>query len=448
MSHKYTEKPVPSSRLSRIASLGSLATSLTGNIIKNTFNAALSNEKPSAQNTLLNINNAQTLTKHLAQMRGAAMKIGQMLSMDAGELLPPQWEPVLAVLREQANSMPKQQLLEMLNQHWGVNWADQFAYFSFEPIAAASIGQVHKARLKSGEELAVKVQYPGVARSIDSDIDNVAGLLKLARLIPKGIDIASILSQAKAQLKQEADYRIELANLEKYKTLLQDDPRYIVPAVYKALSNEFILCMEFVDAEPISNLLNAPSLIKNTMMEHLIELVFKELFVFQFTQSDPNFANFLYQSNTQKLVLLDCGACRNISDKASIGYGKMARAMQDQNGDLMVAALIELGLLNQETPQQVYTIVKNACLIASESLQVNAYNFKQSKVIARLQQETMALLTEQNAIASPDFDIALVNRKITGTVMLANKLDAQLRLSELLAPFIMGDKKGVTDNSE
>lgn len=436
MTNKFVEKPIPSSRLSRFAKLGSLATSLTSNIIKNSVSAAFKAEKPSTKNTLLNINNAQTLTKHLAQMRGAAMKIGQMLSMDAGELLPPEWEPILAVLREQANSMPKHQLLSMLNENWGADWADKFAYFSFEPIAAASIGQVHKATLKTGEQLAIKVQYPGVSASIDSDIDNVARLLKLTRLVPKGLDIESILEQAKAQLKQEADYRTELEYMEKYKALLSSDDRYIVPKAYKPLSNEFILCMEFIEGKPISELANAPNETKNFVIENLIELVFKELFTFQFTQSDPNFANFLYQVDSRKLVLLDFGACRALSDKASMGYKIMASAMQAQNGDTMLSALIELGLLTNETPKAAKDIVKGACLIASESLQVNIYNFKQTKVIKRLQEETMALITEKNAIASPDFDVALVNRKITGTVMLANKMNADVRLRQLLKPFI------------
>ncbi len=280
------------------------------------------------------------------------------------------------------------------------------------------------------------MQYPGVSASIDSDIDNVAGLLKLTRLIPKGLDIQGILIQAKAQLKQEADYRMEMAYLEKYQSLLQNDLRYLVPSAYKPLSNEFILCMEFIEGKPISQLTTAPNILKNTIVENLMELVFNELFTFQFTQSDPNFANFLYQEDTQKLVLLDFGACRTLSDKACNGYAQMASAMQNQNGDAMLAALLNLGLLNSETPEHVRQIIKGACLTASESLQVNSYNFKQSQIIKRLHKETMVLINDKDAIASPDFDIALINRKITGTVMLANKMNADVRLRSLLSPFI------------
>ena len=142
-------------------------------------------------------------------MRGAAMKVGQMLSMDAGEFLPPEWEPILATLRQGADAMPKSQLLETLNSQWGEGWARQFRYFSFEPIASASIGQVHKAQLHTGEFLAVKVQYPGVAQSIDSDVNNIGRLLKLSGMLPKGFAIDELLEQAKSQLKAEADYHQE-----------------------------------------------------------------------------------------------------------------------------------------------------------------------------------------------------------------------------------------------
>jgi len=441
---KYTQKAVPSSRLSRFASIGGMAASLSGNIIKNTMSAAFKAQKPNTQNTLLNINNAHTITKHLANMRGAAMKIGQMLSMDAGELLPAEWEPILALLREEANSMPKAQLLAVLQQNWGDDWQDKFAYFSFEPIAAASIGQVHRARLKSGEDLAVKVQYPGVAQSIDSDIDNVAGLLKLTRLVPKGLDIENILEQAKTQLKQEADYYTELGFLQQYHRHFADDPRFIIPRAHEALCSRHILCMEFIDARPMAELAYEPIALKNEIVSNLFDLVFSELFRFRFTQSDPNFANFLYQPESKKLVLLDFGACITLSENTSVGYLKMARAMQSQNREDMLKALLELGLLNPQTPDSAIQIVIDACDTASEVLQTDCYNFKQTQIIQRLQKQSQGLITEKDAIASPEFDVALVNRKVSGTVMLANKMNVDIKLRDLLAPYI----EGLTENKE
>lgn len=433
---RLTEKPIPSSRISRFLKVGSMAGAITGNVIKNGVGAALKAQRPSAKNTLLNLNNAKTITKHLAQMRGAAMKLGQMLSMDAGELLPPEWEPILALLREQANSMPNAQLQQVLKANWGENWQAHFSEFSFAPIAAASIGQVHKGVLKSGETVAVKVQYPGVAQSIDSDIDNVAGLLSMTRLIPKGLDIKGILEQAKEQLKQEADYESELRYLQHYKSLLAGDERYIVPKVHTHLSNQHILCMEFIEARPMAELAYETRATKTTILENLFDLVFKELFVFRFTQSDPNYANFLFNDTSKQLVLLDFGACRTISEHASQGYFDLAKAMQAQNSEDILTSLIKLGLLNAATPQDAKEIVVQACLTASEALQSEQYNFKAAQIVQRLQQQTMGLISEKNAIASPNFDVALINRKVSGTVLLANKMNVDLSLQGLLAGYI------------
>ena len=432
----FKQKSVPSTRVSRFLTIGSMAGALTTNIVKNTVSAAFSAQKPSAENTFLHLNNAKTITKHLAHMRGAAMKLGQMLSMDTGDLLPPEWEPILALLRERANSMPSGQLQQVLKDNWGDNWHHQFADFCFEPIAAASIGQVHKATLKSGEELAIKVQYPGVSASIDSDIDNVAGLLKLTRLVPKGLNIDSILEQAKAQLKQEADYCTELAYLKKYAALLENDTRYIVPKAYEPLCTKHILCMEFIKARPMAELAYETQNTKTTIIENLFDLVFNELFTFRFTQSDPNYANFLFNDDTKQLVLLDFGACREISKNASVGYQNMANAMQQQDSQGMLNALINLGLLNEDTPQSAKQMVIEACVTASESLQSEPYNFKKTQIVKRLQQQTQGLISEKDSIASPNFDVALINRKVSGTVMLANKMDVDVNLASLLAKYL------------
>lgn len=433
--NKFTEKVVPSSRLSRVAKLGSLAGSITGNVIKNSVSSALRAQLPTTQNTLLSLDNAKSITKHLLHMRGAAMKIGQMLSMDAGEILPKEWETILAALREQAHIMPRAQLEAILVKNWGANWQTKFESFDLEPIAAASIGQVHKAQLKNGDWLAIKVQYPGVAESIDSDIDNVLSLLKLTRLIPKGVDISRLLSQAKEQLTLEADYEHELNLLKTYKKYLNDDQRYIVPACYESLSSKNILCMEFIDALPMSHLAYETSSTKNLVVERVFDLLFKELFVFKFIQSDPNYSNFLYKESTKQVVLLDCGACRTISHEASKAYLSMANAMYRLDRMHIEQALFELGLVNENVSSEVINTVLDACMLAGESLQSDRYNFKRSHIITRLRNATQSLINGREVVGAPEFDVALINRKVTGSVMLANKFGADIPLLGLLLPY-------------
>jgi predicted unusual protein kinase regulating ubiquinone biosynthesis (AarF/ABC1/UbiB family) len=141
------------------------------------------------------------------------MKLGQMLSLDAGDMLPAELTAILARLRDSAHHMPPAQLQKVLNAEWGADWRRRFAHFDPRPLAAASIGQVHRARLPDGRELAIKVQYPGVAASIDADVDNVATLLRLSNLLPASLDIAPLLEEAKRQLHEEADYVREAAQM-------------------------------------------------------------------------------------------------------------------------------------------------------------------------------------------------------------------------------------------
>ena len=155
---------------------------------------------------MFSVRNAERLAARLANLRGAAMKLGQLVSLQGEDVLPPEFAQALAVLRSEAAPMPAAQLRRVLGREYGKGWERRFAHFDFEPVAAASIGQVHRARTRDGRDLALKIQYPGVARSIASDVDNVAALLRLFNLLPLDLDVAGIAAEAKRQLAQEADY--------------------------------------------------------------------------------------------------------------------------------------------------------------------------------------------------------------------------------------------------
>ncbi|WP_412972104.1 ABC1 kinase family protein [Glaciecola sp. MF2-115] len=442
MSEKRSERKVPSGRLSRLAKFGGLASAVAGNIVKGATQQILSGQRPSLNQSLLNTDNALSITKRLAHMRGAAMKVGQLLSMDAGELLPAEWEPILSRLRQQADPMPKAQLLKTLENSWSKDWHAQFSYFSFEPIAAASIGQVHRATLKDGRELAVKVQYPGVRESIDSDIDNVIGLVKMTGALPKHIDLSGILAEAKLQLKNEANYLQEAQYIKAYAANIGNDPRFVVPYVVDELTDENVLAMEYIEGSPITDINAMSSEITDLVCTHLMHLTYEELFTHKLMQSDPNFANYLYQSDTKKIVLLDFGACREVSEHTSTHYLAMADAMQRQNTEDMRKALFALGLIDDNMSDSAIDTILKACFEASDCLQSDSlqsdsgYNLKEQQLIKRIQKITMPLMIDKTATTTPVFDVALVNRKITGMILLANKLGATLDYKGVLAPYL------------
>ena len=207
---------------------------------------------------MLSAPNARRLAERLARLRGAAMKIGQLVSMQGADVLPPEFAQALAVLRSQAVPMPATQLRRVLGREYGAGWERRFARFDMEPVAAASIGQVHRAVAADGRSLALKIQYPGVARSIASDVDNVAALLRLINLLPVELDVAGMADEAKRQLIQEADYLSEARFLEQYARLVADEAGLLVPRVHCDLTTTRIMAMDFVEAEPLEALAEAP----------------------------------------------------------------------------------------------------------------------------------------------------------------------------------------------
>jgi predicted unusual protein kinase regulating ubiquinone biosynthesis (AarF/ABC1/UbiB family) len=431
MSYRKPSK-VPETRFSRLSKLGSLAGSIASHAVSNTAGQLLKSQRPTLHTTVFTTKSASSLTQKLSEMRGAAMKVGQMLSMDAGEFLPPEWEPILASLRQSADSMPKSQLLATLNSQWGANWANHFKYFSFEPIAAASIGQVHKAQLKNGQWLAIKVQYPGVANSIDSDVSNIGRLIKISGILPTGFDIDAILAQAKTQLKREADYIQEAQYLEQFREHLTFSTRFVVPELTPELCNEKILCMSFIEGKPIETMLYSSEVDRSDVMTQLFSLMLSELFEYGFVQSDPNFANYLYLPETKRIALLDFGACRHIPPTIQQHYKTMATAMLEQNVEAIEHAMRGLKLIHNSMSKEVIAAILDACLMASECLQTDVYNFKQSALIQRLYEATKILMVHRKDIEPPDFDVALVNRKVSGMVLLANKMACDVPLRTLI----------------
>jgi len=178
------EKAVPKSRLSRFGRVARMAAGVASGVVGEGVKQLSQGNRPKVKDLLLTPANARRVAKQLSTMRGAAMKLGQLLSMEASDLLPTELADILAQLRNQAFSMPRAQLQSSLIEAYGDDYLAQFSNFDYNPLAAASIGQVHRATTLDGDEIVLKIQYPGVAQSIDSDVDNIASLLKLSNLLP------------------------------------------------------------------------------------------------------------------------------------------------------------------------------------------------------------------------------------------------------------------------
>lgn len=390
-------------------------------------------ERPRLSDLLLTPANATRVTEQLAHLRGAAMKLGQMISLDAGDLLPPELTQILARLRDNAHHMPPRQLDQVLIAEWGRDWRRRFRHFQAHPIAAASIGQVHRAELPDGRMLAIKVQYPGVAASIDADVDNVATLLRVSGLLPRELDLAPLLAEAKRQLHEEADYKRELAMLERYADLIGDDPAYLVPAAERAFSTPRVLAMGYVVGERIEALAAGPQEERDRAAHALVALVLRELFAWGTMQTDPNFANYRWQADTGRLVLLDFGATRDILPATREGYHRLLIAGLDGSRDRVRDAAVCAGFLGSAAVERHRPSVDRMIdVVIAELTRAEAFDFGDRGFVPLLRDEAMAMAEDRAVWHVPPIDTLFVQRKVSGTALLCARLKARVDVSAMI----------------
>ena len=436
------ESSVPSGRWARLARMGTLATGLAGGMLAEGARQWSQGQRPSARDLLLTPGNAKRVAGQLAQLRGAAMKVGQLLSMDAGELLPPALGEILATLRSDARPMLIGQVDDVLTAGWGSGWDERFSQFSFTPLAAASIGQVHRATAKDGRDLTIKIQYPGIRQSIDSDVDNVGTLLRISGLLPRSMDLAPLLLQAKAQLHEEADYLREADCLRQYAGLLADRPEYLLPAVYTDWTTENILTMGYVGGAAIESLSSAPQTERDRIVSLLMELLFRELFEFHLIQTDPNFANYQLERATGRIILLDFGATRAYPRATVDAYRQLMRGALRSDRHAIGEAAQSIGYfgdaIHAHQREAVVALFDTACEPLREA---GAYDFANSNLAARIRDAGMALSMEHGHWHTPPADALFLHRKLGGLYLLATRLQARVPVQRLALPFL-GDPNG------
>ena len=394
-------------------------------------------ERPRMRDMLLTPGNFGRLADRLSHLRGAAMKLGQMISMDAGDMLPPELAEIMARLRQNAHHMPPQQLQQVLAAEWGKDWRTRFARFDATPIAAASIGQVHRALTRDGRDLAIKVQYPGVGQSIAADVDNVATLLRVSALLPRELEIAPLLAEAKRQLADEADYIREGEQMTLFAGLLHDAPDYVVPTLDREFTTPQVLAMSFVAGRPIETLIDAPQGVRDRVTRSLIALVLRELFEFGIMQTDPNFANYRYQPDTGRLVLLDFGAARPVEPATVEAYRGLLRAGIHGDRTAARSAALAAGFLGQGAiARHGERIDRMIDVIVGEMGRAGPFDFGDRSFVEVLRDEGREVAADQATWHIPPADILFVQRKISGTALLAARMKARVDVHSMVERYL------------
>ena len=424
---------VPAGRIERLARFGWLAGEVALGAVAEGVRRVVGSQ--AAESLMLTQANAQRLAKRLSRLRGAAMKVGQMLSLQGADLLPPEFTQALAVLRAEADAMPHSQLRRMLGQAYGTGWERRLPDFDMIPIAAASIGEVHRATADDDRQLALKIQYPGVARSIDNDVQNVATVLRLTRLLPRDADFSELLAEAKRQLRRETDYFVEAEFQRRYRALVADEPGFVVPRVHQDFTTARILAMDYIDGLPLETLCedSYPQALRDRIGTLLYRLVLRELCEFHFVQSDPNFANYLFLPASEQIALLDFGGSRDVPPRFAHGYARAFEAGADGDRNALREALEDIGFLTASASDQLRAAFVDLFFIGCEPFRHRgAYDFAASKIPVRAREVGAELAFHSGGFRVPPPDAVFLNRKLAGTFLLCARLRARIDVRALL----------------
>jgi len=441
---------VPSSPLARVLGFGGLAASLLAGSVSDAVQRALGNGptgpdgQPQPASGLMTEANAERVAVALCGMRGAALKLGQMLSIQDESVIPPQIARALERVRQGADVMPPRQLQRMLSEQLGEDWRTRLAEFGEEPIAAASIGQVHRARLHDGRWVAMKIQYPGVARSIDSDIDNLMRIARLTDILPRGLYVEEAVRVAKAELALECDYRWEAAAQQRFGALLAGDPAFLVPVVVPELCTAAVMTSELAPGVPIDVAGAAlPQEERDYIGEQLLRLTLRELFEFRFMQTDPNFANFLYHAPSRRLTLIDFGAAKEFPDHFVREYLAMVAACARRDGPAILEASTLLGFLTgdeSEVMRQAHC--EAAYVVGRPFASPGRYDFGANRDMTRRVGELGAVMLKHRLKPPPEHSYAL-HRKLSGAFLTCMRLGARVPCHDLFfdeyEKFLRGD---------
>lgn len=435
---------VPSSRIERFFHYGTLATGIGFGALTEKIRRLSNNEKDgSTPSMILTPANLERMVKKFSQMRGAVLKVAQLLSFQDNSILPPEIQKVMTRVQNSANYMPRGQLERVMSKNFSKTWrTDLFSSFEDYPIAAASIGQVHSGVLLDYTPVAVKVQYPGVADSIDSDLNNLMLLLTASRFLPEGLFLDKTVANARTELKWECDYLREAQALERFSELLKDDPVFAVPRVIHGASTQRVLTMERMWGKEITKG-DWTQETKDWIATNIMRLCLLEIGKFKYMQTDPNWANFLYNDSTNKIELLDFGAARGYGDKFIENYLGVLRAAVRRDREACKEYSIKLGYLTGLESQAMLDAHIDSILVLGEpfckdyaSSGENLFDFSNQTIIDRIRANIGLMLNER--LTPPPEETYGLHRKLSGVFLLCAKLNAKIPCSQLFDE-IIGD---------
>lgn len=287
---------------------------------------------------------AEDITETLGELKGAVMKVGQIVSQTQ-DFLPAEFSEALKKLQKEAPPVEFEVIRTQVEDELGKPIPELFKSFNEEPYAAASIGQVHRAILHDGREVIVKVQYPGVARSVHSDLKQLKLTLKLGGLLkmPKE-SVNRLFHELEERLNEELDYELEAQNLKMFRDFHRDDDKLVIPEVIDDRSSKRVITLEYVQGDPVDSLdsLGYSAAERELLADRLFTMLSRQLFVFQCIHGDPHPGNFAFRKDGT-VVIYDFGCVKKLKPEIVQAYRDAVVFSIEEDYNLVDEALIRLG---------------------------------------------------------------------------------------------------------
>lgn len=397
----------------------------------------------------------QYVVEELGKLKGSVVKIGQVMATYGQHILPEEISEALHALEEQTAAVEwpviEQVLLEQLGE-------DRFAQLDIEqdPIGAASLGQVHRAVHRGdGRQICLKVQYPGVAEAVDSDLDAVVQILRWARLINIGKDFQSWLEEVREMLHREIDYGLEAITTNRFRALLVEDDRFVVPEVYFDFSSPQVLALSYESGYSVSDskVAQLPQHRRDNLGRNFLDLFLKEVFVWEELQTDPNFGNYrirpaLEEDGMDKIVLLDFGAVQAYPDSFISPVKAMVSGAYQRDITKICTGAVALNMMRDDYPDEVHESFAQLCIALVEPMnyepealpegalnEQGVYRWQHSQLPKRVAKQA-AKSAFSKYFAAPPKEFTFLSRKLLGVFSFIAVLDAEFNGKPVLERFV------------
>lgn len=382
------------------------------------------------------------LATEFGELKGSLMKVGQMLSVYGEHFLPPEANLLLKSLQFESPPLEWPAISKHLNRQLTKEKVAELE-IEQEPIAAASMGQVHRARIKkTGEEIVLKIQYPGVEEAIDGDIRALKRLFSMAKIFPNLPSADEIFSEIRTMLMQELDYQQEAATLLEYRKKFAGDKRFIIPELVPEYSAKRVIAMHYEPGTPIDSkeVAALSQERRNAIGVAALDFYFRELLELKMVQTDPHFGNYRLRigKTSDQLVLYDFGAVRRFSADFLAKYKEFLAALFFDDRARFLKAAIVLGIVLPDDTEEAQKDFWELCSMVMEPFLVakdESYEWGANNLAKRVAQKTAAMVKEHKARIPPR-ELVFLDRKMAGQFTFLSVLKVKINGRSILAKYL------------